>query len=204
MGVSLYGLCRRHCLPQKSDCKPALSQEIQSRQHASIAHLVNPSTRKCVFLTSIQAKGQIIHCYSKKEQGHPRLLRILADPNKHAVLGEPKTPASAGLFPGTEFSNSMSRLGSQGKLLKTLEQSCRKTRGLISTNVPILITRVHLARKVCQVRSSIHPSNHPANSGISPCFLRKHTKFITSSLVMKSGCLVHLWLLGKTLPTCPV
>lgn len=103
MGLSLYGLCWRHSLPQKYDCKPALSQEIQSRQHGSIAHLVNPSTRKCVFLTSIQAKGQIIHCCSKKKQGHPKLLQILADPNKHAVLGEPKTPASAGLFHRVEF-----------------------------------------------------------------------------------------------------
>lgn len=59
----------------------------------------------------------IINCYSKRERGHPRLLQTLADANKHFVLGEPKTPASAGLFSGVFCS--ISRLSPLGKLLKT-------------------------------------------------------------------------------------
>lgn len=105
----------------------------------------------------------IIHCYSKREWVGPRLLQIQTDPNKHSVLGELKTLASAGLFSGVEHFHAQFPGWVHWGNCSRFKQTCRRTRGLISTNTHFLTTGAHLAKKVWQVRCS-SPPNHPVFS----------------------------------------
>lgn len=77
-----------------------------------------------------------VPCYLGGEQDRLRRPWTLADPHKHAVLGESKTPPFADCSLEQGFSRSCSRLSPRGKLLKTLEQTCRTARGLTGTDHP--------------------------------------------------------------------
>lgn len=121
-----------------------------------------------------------VPCYLGGEQDYLRCLWTLADPHKHAVLGESKTPASADCSLEQGFSRSCSRLSPQEKLLNTLEQTCRTARGLTGTDRPHPATHQQLqfeppgdkGEKQCQ----LPPPDHPMESGTLPCFLSRLPK----------------------------